>query len=184
MESQREGVMSNHSDLDVLANLIKSAGHAAPRIETAKSELRSDAGLEPLHNPQTELMRVIVVWRYAVPTSRLDAFHALLDDKEPLIVADASGTAGVDYMGTYAELPGGRSHVTLWGYASQQTIDAFKMQLGNPANLSLLAALRDLVALIDQGTFETQRLVLGSTLKGAVAAQKQTDPILRLLADG
>ncbi len=177
--------MNNDNDLDVIKGLVRGAGHVPPRVEILKSELRSDSGFEVPIPPMPVANYLLIRWSYQIPTCDLDPFHAFLNDHEDLIISDTEDlAAGVAYLGTYAEMPGGNLHHTFWSYDSLDAIADFQVKLGEHLQLDLRNRLREMASRIKDPAMSMQRMVRAKALHGLVATQRETDPILDMFAGG
>lgn len=174
--------MNKDNNLDFIKGLVRGAGHVAPSIEILKSELRSDSGFEvPVLPPADDYL--MIRWTYHIKTRDLDDFHAFLKAKEHLIIGDTTNVPDVQHMGTFAELPGGNLHHTIWLYRSLAAVDVYLTELGKPAMAPLKANLREFVEFIKDPAMTMTRLVRAKALDGLVALQSQTDPILKMFAE-
>jgi hypothetical protein len=176
--------MKNRNELDAIKRLVSGAAHVPPSIEVLKSELRSDFVFEPpLPMPPSSLVYLILKCSYHIRYTRLEQFHGFLKDVEEQIVADVKDLKlGASYDGTYAELPSGTLHVTLWSYKTPAAIDKFKSYLSSKPKSALYKNLAKLASFIDDPTIGMHRLVRASTLAGIVTAARKTDPILDIFA--
>jgi len=178
--------MKNLNDLDVIKRLVAGRAHVPPGIEVLKSELRSDFVFEPpLPPPPSSLVYIIVRWSYHIRYPQLDSFHRFLKDFEERIVADVKDLRlGAAYDGTYAELPSGTLHQTLWSYKTPDAIDQLKSYLASKPKSALRKNLTKLATFIDDPRLGMDRLVRASALAGIVTTASKSDPILDLFAAG
>jgi hypothetical protein len=176
--------MKNRDELDVIKRLVGGGTHVPPSIEVLKSELRSDFVFEPpLPMPPSSLVYLILKWSYHIRYTRLDQFHGFLKDVEEQIVADVKDLKlGASYDGTYAELPSGTLHLTLWSYKTPAAIDKFKSYLSSKPKSELYKNLAKLASFIDDPAIGMHRLVRASALAGIVTSARKADPILDIFA--
>jgi hypothetical protein len=172
--------MKQQTGADAAKRLTGIFEHVPPRVEVARSELRSDSSLPvPVTAPAIALDYICVTWDYVVAPGNLAAFRDFLQNKEQTIMTGVSNTStGAKYLGTYAVYPYVRQHRTYWGYNKVGAIDGFKQHLDANRNTALFKNLKKLAGFVVEGSVETNRQVLAQAFAGQNGGQN--DSILNL----